>query len=178
MGIGSGIGSEIRVDIEFNSEGARLFDKITGENVGKRIAIVLDNTVYSAPVVKERISGGKAQISGSFSMDEAKDLAIVLRAGALPAPVKIIQNITIGPTLGQDSIRKGNQAAVLGAILVIIFMVFYYRYSGLVADIALFPQPHLSSRRICGSESYHDPSGHCGYHSHDGNRGGHQRHHF
>jgi preprotein translocase subunit SecD len=138
VGIGSGLGSEIRTDIEFNSEGARLFEKITGENVGKRIAIVLDNTVYSAPVVKERISGGKAQISGSFTMDEAKDLAIVLRAGALPAPVKIIQNITIGPTLGQDSIRKGIQAAVLGAILVIIFMVFYYRYSGLVADIALF----------------------------------------
>ncbi|MDR2017612.1 MAG: protein translocase subunit SecD [Syntrophobacterales bacterium] len=138
VGIGSGMGAEIRVDLEFNSEGARLFDKITGENTGKRVAIVLDNTVYSAPVVRERISGGRAQISGSFTMDEAKDLAIVLRAGALPAPVKVIQNITIGPTLGQDSIRKGMQAAALGAILVIIFMVFYYRYSGVVADIALF----------------------------------------
>ncbi|HEY3277203.1 MAG TPA: protein translocase subunit SecD [Syntrophorhabdaceae bacterium] len=138
VGVGSGLGSEIRVDIEFNSEGARIFDRITGENVGKRIAIVLDNTVYSAPVVKDRISGGKAQISGGFTMDEASDLAIVLRAGALPAPVKIVQNITIGPTLGQDSINKGIQAALLGAVLVIIFMVFYYRYSGVVADIALF----------------------------------------
>ena len=82
VGIGSGMGTEIRVDIEFNSEGARLFDKITGENVGKRIAIVLDNTSYSSPVVKERISGGKAQISGGFTMEEAGDLAIVLRAGA------------------------------------------------------------------------------------------------
>lgn len=138
VGIGSGMGTEIRVDIEFNTEGARLFDKITSENVGKRIAIVLDNTSYSSPVVKERISGGKAQISGGFTMEEAKDLAIVLRAGALPAPVKVIQNITIGPTLGQDSINKGMQAAILGAILVIIFMVFYYRWSGVVADIALF----------------------------------------
>ena len=138
VGIGSGMGTEIRVDLEFNSEGARLFEKVTGENIGKRIAIVLDNSVYSAPVVKDRISGGKAVISGSFTMDEAKDLAIVLRAGALPAPVKVIQNITIGPTLGQDSIRKGMQAAILGTILVVVFMVFYYRYSGVVADIALF----------------------------------------
>jgi preprotein translocase subunit SecD len=136
--IGGEFGGESYVAIEFNSEGARLFDKITAENVGKRIAIILDNTVYSAPVVKERISGGKASISGSFTMDEAKDLAIVLRAGALPAPVKVIQNITIGPSLGQDSIRKGVQAAILGAILVLVFMFFYYRYSGIVANIALF----------------------------------------
>ena len=105
------IGGEFRnepyVALEFNSEGSRIFDRITGENVGKRIAIVLDNTVYSAPVVRERISGGKASITGGFTPDEAKDLAIVLRAGALPAPVTVIQNITIGPTLGEDSIRKG-----------------------------------------------------------------------
>ncbi len=136
------IGGEFRnepyVALEFNSEGSRVFDRITGENVGKRIAIVLDNTVYSAPVVRERISGGKASITGGFSPDEAKDLAIVLRAGALPAPVTVIQNITIGPTLGEDSIRKGVQAAVLGGLMVIVFMVFYYRASGIVADIALF----------------------------------------
>jgi preprotein translocase subunit SecD len=136
--IGGEFGNEPYVAIEFSSEGARIFDKITGENVGKRIAIILDNTVYSAPVVRERISGGKASITGGFSMDEAKDLAIVLRAGALPAPVTVIQNITIGPTLGQDSIRKGVQAALLGAILVVIFMVVYYKASGIVADIALF----------------------------------------
>ena len=136
--IGGQFGNEPEVSIEFNSEGARLFDKITAENVGKRVAIILDNTVYSAPVVKERISGGKAQITGSFTMDEAKDLAIVLRAGALPAPVKVVQNITIGPTLGQDSIKKGIQASILGALFVILFMVYYYKKSGIVADIALF----------------------------------------
>jgi preprotein translocase subunit SecD len=136
--IGGQFGNEPEVSIEFNSEGAKLFDKITAENVGKRVAIILDNTVYSAPVVKERISGGKAQITGSFTMDEAKDLAIVLRAGALPAPVKVVQNITIGPTLGQDSIRKGVQASILGALFVIVFMIYYYRRSGIVADIALF----------------------------------------
>ncbi len=136
--IGGEFGNEPYVALEFNDEGARIFDKVTGENVGKRLAIILDNTVYSAPVIRERISGGKASITGGFTMDEAKDLAIVLRAGALPAPVEVVQNITIGPTLGQDSIRRGMQAAMLGAVLIIIFMVYYYRYSGIVADIALF----------------------------------------
>lgn len=136
--IGGEFHNEPYAALEFNSEGSRIFDRITGENVGKRIAIVLDNTVYSAPVVRERISGGKASITGGFTPDEAKDLAIVLRAGALPAPVTVIQNITIGPTLGEDSIRKGVQAAVLGGLMVIVFMVFYYRASGIVADIALF----------------------------------------
>ncbi|MCX7856955.1 MAG: protein translocase subunit SecD [Deltaproteobacteria bacterium] len=135
--IGGEFGSEPYVALEFNSEGAKIFDKITAENVGKRLAIVLDNVVYSAPVIKERISGGKASITGAFTMDEAKDLAIVLRAGALPAPVKVVQNITIGPTLGQDSIKRGIQASILGAILVIGFMIFYYRGSGIIANIAL-----------------------------------------
>jgi len=136
------IGGEFRTEpyvaLEFNSEGGRIFDRVTGENVNKRLAIILDDTVYSAPVVRERISGGRASITGGFSMDEAKDLAIVLRAGALPAPVTVIQNITIGPTLGEDSIRSGIQATALAGILVIIFMVFYYRSCGIVADIALF----------------------------------------
>jgi preprotein translocase subunit SecD len=136
--IGGEFRNESYVALEFNSEGSRIFDRITGENVGKRIAIVLDNTVYSAPVVRERISGGKASITGGFTPDEAKDLAIVLRAGALPAPVTVIQNITIGPTLGEDSIRRGVQAAVLGGLMVIVFMIFYYRASGIAADIALF----------------------------------------
>ncbi|NTV00409.1 MAG: hypothetical protein HGA55_04715, partial [Methanoregulaceae archaeon] len=117
VSIGGEFGSEPYVGIEFDSEGARIFDKITAENVGKRIAIILDNTVYSAPVVRERISGGKASITGGFTMEEAKDLAIVLRAGALPAPVKVVQNITIGPTLGQDSINKGIRATILGSII-------------------------------------------------------------
>ncbi len=135
--IGGEFGNEPYVAIEFDDEGARIFDKVTGENVGKRLAIILDNTVYSAPVIRERISGGKASITGGFTMDEAKDLAIVLRAGALPAPVKVVQNITIGPTLGQDSIRNGITATIIGGLLVIIFMVVYYRWSGVVANIAL-----------------------------------------
>jgi preprotein translocase subunit SecD len=136
--IGGDFGNEPYVAIEFNSEGARIFDQVTGANVGKRLAIILDNNVYSAPAIRERISGGKASITGGFTNDEAKDLSIVLKAGALPAPVKVVQNITIGPTLGQDSIKKGLQAAVLGALLIIFFMIYYYRLSGVVADIALF----------------------------------------
>jgi len=125
------------VGIKFNAQGAKDFDRITGENVKKRLAIVLDGIVHSAPVIQERISGGEAQITGSFTMDEAKDLAIVLRAGALPAPVHILEERTVGPSLGQDSIDKGIWSAVVGGILVAIFMVVYYRLSGLVANIAL-----------------------------------------
>jgi preprotein translocase subunit SecD len=134
---GRDIGSEISVGLEFNSEGGRIFDRVTAENVGKRLAIVLDNTVYSAPQIRERISGGKASITGGFTLNEAKDLAIVLRAGALPAPVKVVQNITIGPTLGQDSINKGMLATLLASVFVVIFMIVYYRYSGIIANIAL-----------------------------------------
>ena len=129
--------NEPYVSLDFNAQGARLFDQITAENVKKRLAIVLDNNVYSAPVIQERISGGKAQISGSFTPEEASDLAIVLRAGALPAPVKVIQNVTVGPTLGQDSIDKGIRAAMIGAVLVVVFMFIYYGLSGLIADWAL-----------------------------------------
>jgi preprotein translocase subunit SecD len=125
------------VALEFDSEGGRIFEKITADNVNRRIAIVLDNTVYSAPVVRERIGGGKASISGNFTMEEAKDLAIILRAGALPAPVKEVQNITIGPSLGEDSIRKGIRATVLAGIFVVIFIVVYYRFSGVIAVGAL-----------------------------------------
>ncbi|MBP2675695.1 MAG: secD, partial [Deltaproteobacteria bacterium] len=98
------------VGISFDSRGAKVFDRVTAENVKRRLAIVLDDTVYSAPVIQERISGGDAQITGSFTPEEASDLAIVLRAGSLPAPVKVIQNVTIGPSLGQDSIQKGVRA--------------------------------------------------------------------
>ncbi len=135
--IGGDFGNEPYVAIEFNSEGGRLFDQLTAENVNKRIAIVLDNTVYSAPVVRERISGGKASITGGFTRDEAKDLAIVLRAGALPAPVKVVQNITTGPTLGRDSIHSGIMASIIGALLVVIFMIYYYKFSGVVANLAM-----------------------------------------
>ena len=129
--------NEPYVAIEFNSVGAKRFDQITAANVGKRMAIVLDNTVYSAPVIRERISGGSAQISGSFTSQEATDLAIVLRAGSLPAPVKILENRTVGPSLGRDSIEQGTMSAIVGAILVILTMLIYYRLSGVVANIAL-----------------------------------------
>ena len=125
------------VAIEFNSLGAKLFDQVTAANVGKRFAIVLDNNVYSAPVIRERISGGSAQISGNFTEKTASDLAIVLRAGALPAPVKIIQNVTVGPSLGEDSIHKGLMAGLIGVVLVVLFMAVYYRLSGMVANVGM-----------------------------------------
>ena len=125
------------VAIEFNSTGARLFDQVTAANVGKRFAIVLDSSIYSAPVIRERISGGSAQISGSFTEKEAADLSIVLRAGSLPAPVHIIQNVTVGPSLGQDSIHKGLMAGLVGVILVVVFMAIYYKLAGLVANFGM-----------------------------------------
>jgi SecD/SecF fusion protein len=125
------------VGIRFNSRGARLFDQLTAAHVGERLAIVLDDIVYSAPVIRERISGGVAQITGSFTENESKDLAIVLRAGALPAPVKILMKNVVGPTLGSDSIREGMTAAVAGAVFVIVFMLLYYIIAGVIADIGL-----------------------------------------
>ena len=129
--------SEPYVSIAFNEMGGKRFEEITGANVKKRLAIILDNTVYSAPVIQEKISGGNAQISGSFSMDEAKDLSIVLKAGALPAPLKMLQNVTVGPSLGEDSINAGKLAGVVGTLGVVIFMLIYYKVSGLIADFAL-----------------------------------------
>ncbi len=125
------------VFIKFNSLGAKRFDQITAANVGRQMAIVLDDTVYSAPVIRERISGGSAQISGSFTEQEATDLAIVLRAGSLPAPVKILEERTVGPSLGQDSINQGMLSVLVGGVLVVLCMVVYYRLSGIVANIAL-----------------------------------------
>lgn len=125
------------VAIKFDSQGARDFDRITAQNVKRRLAIVLDGVVHSAPVIQERISGGNAQISGTFTMDEARDLAIILRAGALPAPVKILEQRTVGPSLGQDSIDKGILSIIVGSILVLLFMMFYYKLSGIIANTAL-----------------------------------------
>ena len=129
--------NEPYVSVTFDAKGAREFDRITGDNVKKRMAIVLDNTIYSAPVIQERITGGRAQITGTFSMEEANNLAIVLRAGALPAPLKIIQDLTVGPSLGRDSIEKGVRATLIAGILVVLFMAIYYRLSGVIADFAL-----------------------------------------
>jgi preprotein translocase subunit SecD len=130
-------GGGAHVSLSFDTRGAKVFDRVTAENVKRRLAIVLDDTIYSAPVIQERISGGEAQITGSFTPEEASDLAIVLRAGSLPAPVKVIQNVSIGPSLGLDSIQKGVRAALIGALLVVVFMAFYYRFAGMVADFAL-----------------------------------------
>lgn len=129
--------NEPYVSVSFNAAGAKIFEEITGANVKKRLAIILDNTIYSAPVIQERISGGNAQITGSFSMDEAKDLSIVLRAGALPAPMKMLQNVTVGPSLGTDSIEAGKLAGIIGTFLVVLFMIVYYKFSGVIADFAL-----------------------------------------
>jgi preprotein translocase subunit SecD len=129
--------NEPYVSLRFDAAGSRIFEDVTGRNVGKRLAIILDGNVYSAPNIKDKISGGDAMISGGFSMDEAKDLAIVLRAGSLPAPLKTLQNLTVGPSLGRDSIEAGKMAAIIATLLIIIFMVFYYRLSGLIADTAL-----------------------------------------
>ena len=122
------------VSIEFDKKGARTFERVTGENVGKRLAIVLDNKVYSAPTIQEKIAGGKARITGRFTMDEARDLAIVLRAGALPAPVMTLEERTVGPSLGADSIRQGMIAMAVGGALLLLFMAIYYKLSGLLAD--------------------------------------------
>jgi preprotein translocase subunit SecD len=129
--------NEPYVSITFDGAGAKQFERVTTENVKKRLAIVLDGSVYSAPVIQERIAGGRAQVSGSFSMEEANDLAIVLRAGSLPAPVNVIQNVTVGPSLGQDSIDAGIRASWVGTALVVLFMAFYYRLAGVIADFAL-----------------------------------------
>jgi preprotein translocase subunit SecD len=129
--------NEPYVSITFDSRGARLFEQITGANIKKRLAIVLDNVVNSAPVIQDRIAGGRAQITGRFTMEEANDLAIVLRAGSLPAPVKIIEERTVGPSLGKDSIEKGLKATIFGGLIVILFIAFYYKFAGIVADLAL-----------------------------------------
>jgi len=130
--------NEPYVSISFDSRGARLFEQITGANIKKRLAIVLDSVVNSAPVIQDRIAGGRAQITGRFTMEEARDLAIVLRAGALPAPVKIIEERTVGPSLGKDSIEKGLKSMMIGGLIVILFMIFYYKFAGILADLALF----------------------------------------
>ena len=129
--------NEPYVSLDMTGRGGKVFATITEKNVGRRLAIVLDQVVRSAPVIRERILGGSAQISGSFTHEEAADLAIVLRVGALPAPVDIIQNMTVGASLGQDSIQKGLYSGVFGAILVLSFMIIYYRTSGIIANSAL-----------------------------------------
>jgi len=129
--------SEPYVSVELSPEGARAFAAITEANVGRRLAIILDGNVHSAPVIRERIPSGQAQITGGFTIEEAQDLAIVLRAGALPAPVQILEERTVGPSLGADSIRRGLWSILGAAAAVVVFMILYYRLSGVIANAAL-----------------------------------------
>ena len=129
--------SEPHVSVELNAAGAKAFADLTEANVNKRLAIILDGNVHSAPVIRERIPSGQAQITGGFTSAEATDLAIVLRAGALPAPVQVLEERTVGPSLGADSIRQGIIAILASTALVCLFMLVYYRLSGLIANVAL-----------------------------------------
>ncbi len=125
------------VTMTMNSEGARVWSRVTGANIGNRIAIVMDEKVMSAPVVRSKIPNGESVIEGMSDMNEGKDLAIVLRAGALPVPVDFIEERTVGPSLGADSIRKGSLSAVAGFLIVMFFMIFYYRFAGFLSVLAL-----------------------------------------
>jgi preprotein translocase subunit SecD len=125
------------VTMVMNSEGARTWARLTGANVGKQVAIVLDGVVYSYPVVNERITGGRSAISGLDSQEEAQDIVTILKSGALPAPVEIVEERTVGPSLGQASIRAGFLSVMVGLLIVALFMIAYYRTGGVVADLAL-----------------------------------------
>ena len=126
-----------QVDLQFNSEGAKLFEEITSRNVGKKVAIYLDGAPITAPTVQETISGGRAQITGSFTIDEAKQLVRRLNAGALPVPIKLVNQQTVGATLGEESLKASLFAGLIGLAAVILFMIFWYRLPGLVAALAL-----------------------------------------
>ena len=132
----SAVGQPI-VLLDMNSEGARTWSRITGANIGRRIAIVLDKKVHMAPSIRTKITDGGTMIEGFANMDEAKDIAIVLRAGALPAPVKIIEERIVGPSLGADSVKRGTYSVLLGLALILVFIPFYYKLSGIIADFAL-----------------------------------------
>ena len=135
--IGGGSAGQSIVSLSMNNEGSRTWSRVTGANIGERIAIVLDNKVHMAPSIREKIPSGRTQIEGFANINEAKDLAIILRAGALPTPVKIIEERIVGPSLGTDSITKGTQAVIFGLIAVLIFMIVYYKLAGFIANFAL-----------------------------------------
>ncbi len=134
---GSAYAGQHIVLLDMNSDGVKTWARVTGANINSRVAIVLDKKVRMAPVIEDRISGGSTVIKGFANMNEAMDIAIVLRAGALPAPVNIIEERIVGPSLGADSIRKGTTSVMIGLIIILIFMLFYYKISGSVADFAL-----------------------------------------
>ena len=125
------------VNLSMNSDGARKWAIMTGSNIGRQVAIVLDKKVHMAPNIREKISGGGTLIEGFANIDEAKDIAIVLRAGALPAPVEIIEERVVGPSLGAESVKSGTLSVLIGLVIVLLFMIFYYRTAGTIADFAL-----------------------------------------
>jgi len=125
------------VTFELSAEGGKLFAQITEVNVGKRLAIILDDKIMTMPAIRERIPGGQVRITGDFTMKDAQDIALVLRAGAFPVPLQIAEQRIVGPSLGEDSIEAGIKAAIVGSILVVLFMLIYYKASGIIADIAL-----------------------------------------
>ena len=133
-----GQNNQVEVTLQMNSEGAKAWKRLTGENIGKQIAIVLDNYVYSYPVVNDEIPNGRSSISGGgMTIEEAQDLANILKAGKLPAPARILEEQVVGPSLGQESVRKGMWSMVFAFLLVLVYMVFFYKKAGLVADVAL-----------------------------------------
>ena len=135
--MGGGSAGQPVVSLTMNNDGARTWSRVTGANVGERIAIVLDKKVHMAPSIREKIPSGRTQIEGFDGINEAKDIAIILRAGALPAPVNIIEERIVGPSLGADSIKKGTDAVIIGLSIVLVFMILYYRVAGSIADFAL-----------------------------------------
>ena len=135
--LGGGNAGQPVVSLDMNSEGAKTWSRVTGANIGERIAIVLDGKVHMAPNIREKITGGRTQIEGFADMNEAKDIAIILRAGALPAPVNIIEERTVGPSLGADSISRGKKSILIGLTVVLVFMLVYYKISGVIAIFAL-----------------------------------------
>ncbi|MCS5624189.1 MAG: protein translocase subunit SecD [Candidatus Marinimicrobia bacterium] len=135
--LGGGNAGQPVVSLDMNSEGAKTWSRVTGANIGERIAIVLDGKVHMAPNIREKIPGGRTQIEGFADMNEAKDIAIILRAGALPAPVNIIEERTVGPSLGADSISRGKKSILIGLTVVLVFMLVYYKISGVIAIFAL-----------------------------------------
>jgi preprotein translocase subunit SecD len=146
----SNIAGNFQVNFELNRRGRRLFSRTTGENVGRLMAIVLDGKVKSAPEIQEKIRGGTASITGRFTPEEANDLAVVLRAGALPVPIHIEEERHVGPSLGHDSIERGRRALILGFVGVLVFMVFYYRVAGAIAVFALLLNLVLLAAALVG----------------------------
>jgi protein-export membrane protein SecD len=125
------------ISFELNEEGGKIFEEFTGRNINKFLSIVLDKAVISSPVIKDKIPGGSGVIEGSFTLEEARNLVVQLRYGALPVPLRVETSRTIGPTLGQDSVQRSIQAGAVGLAIVLLFMLIYYRLPGLLADLAL-----------------------------------------